>query len=130
MSGVPKWEKVSVPILLLAFLAFNLLTYSAYPEVWCDEVWFSEPAANAVRYGSFTTMVYQFQAPGTFPALNCPLYLLSLVPWLSITGTTLLSIRSLNYVLMALAAALCWVAVVRFNLVKKPIHRLLMLVLL
>jgi hypothetical protein len=117
-------------LLLAVFLGFNLATYIDYPEVWCDEVWFSEPAVNRVAYGSFTTMVYEFQPPGTFPAVNCPLYLVALVPWLSITGTSVLAIRSLNYVLMALGAFLVWIVSWRFNLVGKPLHRLLMVVAL
>ncbi len=126
----PKWERWSALLIICVFLIFNLVTYIDYPEVWCDEIWFSEPAVNAVKYGSFTTMVYQFQPAGTFPAINCPLYLISLIPWLSITGTTVLAIRSFNYFLMAIAAALAWIVAWRFGLVKKPGHRLLMVVLL
>jgi hypothetical protein len=126
----PKWERWAVLLLLTAFFGFNLATCIDYPEVWCDEIWFSEPAVNFVKYGSFATMVYQFQPVDTFPTVNCPLYLLSLVPWLSIFGTTILAIRSFNYFLMAFAASLAWAAACRLGLIRKPTLRLLMLALL
>src|SRR6266849_1639346 len=98
-SRPPGWEWPAAIGLIAAFLAFNLATYNMYPEVWCDELWFSEPALNLIHYGSFTTMVYQFQDPGTFPALNCPLYLMAVAPWLKLAGTTVLAVRSFNYTL-------------------------------
>src|SRR5258708_24210209 len=75
-------------------------------------------------------MVYQFQDPGTFPALNCPLYLMALGPWLKLTGTTVLAVRSFNYTLLAIAAFLVWLASWKLNLVKSTRARLLLLALL
>jgi hypothetical protein len=126
----PKWEFAVVLLVILAFLGFSLATYIDYPEVWCDEIWFSEPAVNFAHGGSFTTMVWQYQEPGTFPVVNCPLYLVALVPWLSLAGTTVLAVRSFNYALMGIAAFLVWVVSWRFNLVKSSIQRLLILPLL
>src|SRR5438876_7506478 len=108
-------ERLGLAAMLILFLGLNLASYNYYPEVWCDEVWFSEPAVNLVKYGSFTSTVYQSQPPGSFPTVNCPLYTMALVPWLSATGTTVLAVRSFNYTLMAVAAFLVWLVSWRFG---------------
>ncbi|HWX18525.1 MAG TPA: hypothetical protein VN578_01340 [Candidatus Binatia bacterium] len=113
--------------LLGGFFAFNLATYNLYPAVWCDEPYFSEPAVNLVKYGSFTTRVWQFSPLNTFPTVNCPLYLLAQVPWLALLGTSLLAVRAFNYALMAIAAFLVWRASWRFGLVRSSWARLLMI---
>jgi len=119
---------------ILLFIAtlfvFDLLTYNLYPAVWCDEVLFSEPAVNRVQHSSFTTTVWEFQPGNTFPVVNCPLYSMALVPWLSTTGTSLLAIRSFNYALMALASVLIWLVTWRFELVNNASARILMVSLL
>jgi len=117
-------EWLAVLLLLAGFLAFNLATCAYYPNVWCDEVWFSEPPVNYVLHGSLTTTTWQLQPGGTFPAVNCPLYLLIQVPWLKVVGTSLLAVRSLNYTLEAIAAFLVWVVSWRFRLVTLPSSRL------
>jgi hypothetical protein len=119
-------EWVGLLLLLGAFQVFNLATCNYYPTVWCDEVWFAEPAVNLVRYGSFTTIDWQLQPLHTFPALNCPLYTMTLAPWLALTGTSVLAVRSFNYTLMTAAAFLCWWGAWRFNLVRSARLRLVM----
>jgi hypothetical protein len=126
----PAREWLCVLLLLTGFLGFNLATYNLYPQVWCDEVWFSEPAVNAVNEGVFHSRTFKFQPPNTFPTINCPLYLMAQVPWLRVFGTSVLAIRSFNYSLMALSAFLVWMASWRFGLVKSGSMRLLLLVLL
>jgi hypothetical protein len=126
----PAWEWLAVLVLLTGFLAFNLATCNYYPNVWCDEVWFSEPAVNFVQNGSFTTTTWQFQPGNTFPTVNCPLYSMTLVPWLKLMGTTLLAVRSFNYSLMGVAGFLIWLISWRFDLVKSSRLRLLMVVVL
>src|SRR5207249_4281899 len=101
-----------------------------YPEVWCDEVWFSEPAVNLVNFGTFSTTVYAYQPSGSFPTVNCPLYPMALVPWLKIVGTSVLAVRSFNYVLMACAAHLVWVICRRFGIVKSALGRVLVVAVL
>src|SRR5437879_2973228 len=96
-------ELACLAAVLGALLCFNLATYNEYPEVWTDEVWWSEPAVNWVTNGSFTTSVWQGQPANTFPTINCPLYMLALAPWLSLFGTSVLAIRSFNYVLLGIA---------------------------
>src|SRR5437660_650924 len=119
-------EWASLFLIILGFLVFNLATYSYYPAVWIDEVCFAEPAVNLVKYGSLTTTVFQFQPLNTFPVVNCPLYTMSLAPWLAMTGTSVLGVRSLNYVLMAVAALLLWIISWKFDLVKSRSLRLIL----
>jgi hypothetical protein len=115
-----------VLFLTAALFVFDLLTYNLYPAVWCDEVLFSEPAINFVQHGSFTTTVWEFQPGNTFPVVNCPLYSLALVPWLSITGTSLLAVRSFNHAFFAMATVLLWMVSWRFKLVNNASARILM----
>lgn len=117
-------------LFLGGFFVFSLATCNYYPAVWCDEILYSEPAINLVRHGSYTTDAYEFQPPGTFPIVNCPLYGMSLAPWLAAFGTNLLAVRSFNYALMALGIFLCWSASWRFGLVRSSFLRLLMLLVL
>ena len=126
----PRWEWLVVSLILLAWFGLNLATCGDYPQVWCDEIWFSEPAINLVQSGSFTTMVWPYQPIHTFPTVNCPIYSMAIAPWLYLTGTNLVAIRSFNYALIAVAALLLWVACWRFDLVRRPLHRLLFVVLL
>ena len=119
-------ERFWVFLLIGGLFVFDLVTYNYYPAVWCDEVSYSEPAINCVRHGFYTTATYEFQPPNTFPIVNCPLYGLTLVPWLSVVGTSLLAVRSFNYALMALATFLCWNASWRFGLVRTSSARLLL----
>src|ERR1700704_524671 len=105
-----RFEWLSVIGLLLFFLAFNLATYNYYPTVWTDEVTFSEPAINLIQTGHFTTTTWQFQPANTFWGVNSPLYSLALSGWLRMTGTSLLAVRSFNFVLTAFAAFLLWMA--------------------
>jgi hypothetical protein len=123
-------EWIAALILIGGFFLFNLATSNLYPAVWCDEALYSEPAINFVRFGTYTTVGYEFQPPNTFPIVNCPLYGLTLIPWLALTGSGLLAVRSYNYALMALGAFLCWNVTWRFGLVRSRFPRLLLLVLL
>jgi hypothetical protein len=120
-------EWIWVLLIVAALFVFDLFTCNLYPAVWCDEVLFSEPAVNYVQHGSFTTTVWEFQPGNTFPVVNCPLYSLALVPWLSVAGTSLPAIRSFNYALIALAAVLMWLVSWRFELVNNSAARILML---
>ncbi len=129
-ASPPRREWVGVLLLLGAFLLFNLCTYNNYPQVWVDEVWFSEPPVNRVLEGEFHARTFKYQPPHTFPTVNCPLYMMAQVPWLSVMGTSVLAIRSFNYTLMAFAAFLVWLVSWRFGLIKSTAGRLLFLVVL
>lgn len=121
-------EWLGVLLLLAGFLILNILTYNRYPQVWCDEVWFSEPAVNMAKEGEFHTRGFMFQPPHTFPIINCPLYLMVQVPWVAVVGTSVQSIRSFNYVLMFFAGFFVWVASWRLNLLRSSWVRLLLIV--
>src|SRR5437899_1800320 len=121
--GPPRREWVSVLSIIALFFAFNLITYNFFPAVWCDEVAYSEPAINKILHGSYTTTVWEFNPVNTFPIINCPLYGMTLLPWLAVTGTSLIAVRSFNYLLMGLAAYLCWEISWRFSLVTTSFGR-------
>jgi hypothetical protein len=120
-------EWLGLFLLLCGFFGFDLATCNYYPTVWCDDVWWTEPALNLVQYGSFTSCIFQLQPFDTFPAVNCPLYAMALVPWLAAVGTSLLAARALNYTLLAVNSLLLWVAFWRFGWVRSAWLRLLAL---
>src|SRR4051812_41432631 len=122
-------ESRGVLILIFGTFVLNLLTYNEYPNVWCDEATFSEPAINFVKYHSFNIYVWQHQPFGTFFASNCPLYSMMLAGWLGAFGTSLLAVRSLNFALLGLAAYLLWRAMGRLGLVNRPGARLMAIAL-
>ena len=105
-------------VLILCFLVFNLVTYNYYPAVWCDEVFYSEPAVNFAQTGSFHTYVSYVQPSGTFSVANCPGYFLALGPWIKIFGGSLFAIRAFNYLLMASATALLCLVLLRFGFLQ------------
>jgi len=138
-AGRAAWEKPCGPRraewlvvagLLLSFWGFHAATYNCYPTAWCDEVTFSEPAINLAQHRGFTTSAWQFQPPGTFWAVNSPLYSLLLSAWLRLTGASLLGARSFNFTLFAVAALLFWLATWRFKLVRFAPARIALIALL
>ena len=111
-------EWILVIGLTLLTLAFNLLTFDMFPTVWSDDVSFSEPAFNFALHGSYTTTVWQFQPPNTFPVVNCPLYPMILAGCLWLFGSDLFAVRLVNDVLISVAGLLFWQMLLRFNLVR------------
>ena len=110
-------EWILVLAVTLLTLGFNLLTFDLFPTVWSDDVSFSEPAFNFALHGTYTTTVWQFQPPNTFPVVNCPLYPMVLAGWLWIFGADLFAVRLLNDVLISVAGLLFWQMLIRFKLV-------------
>jgi hypothetical protein len=129
-NRVSKFEWISLSVLLGGFFILNLATTNLYPQVWCDEVWYSEPAVNWVTEGELHTRAFLFQRPHTFPICGCQFYTMAQAPWLSLVGTSVLGIRSFNYLLMAAAALLAWFAAWRLNLIRGPAARLLLVLVL
>jgi hypothetical protein len=107
----------------------NAATCRLYPAAWCDEVWFADPAINFVQTGSFITRVWPYQPTGTFPAVNCPLYSMSLAAWLSAVGTSLLAARTFNYLLAGGVAFLAWLGSWWLGLLKRPVSRVALVLL-
>jgi len=126
----PRWEWAVLFLLLAGFLGFNLCTYNDYPNVWCDEVWFSEPAVNLIQHGNFTTTTWQFQPANTFPTVNCPLYSMTLVPWLKLTGTQSAFSAFLELLLNVCGRLPGLAYLWRFDLVKISALRLFMVAIL
>jgi hypothetical protein len=48
-DGIGGLEWGGVLLLIIGIIVINLLTYNYYPNVWCDEPTFSEPAINLVK---------------------------------------------------------------------------------
>lgn len=126
MTGAaPRREAALLAALLVAFLAVNLATATRYPAVWVDEIQFADPAVNHVLGHGFTSSVWVKQTAGELWAGNAPLYPLLLTSWLSLLGVSALAVRSLNYVLVALAALLLVVFLRRTRVVPSERGRLL-----
>lgn len=127
--GPRRVEWLAVAGLLLSFWGFHAATYNWFPTAWCDEVTFSEPAINLAQHRGFITFASQLQPPGTFWGANSPLYGLLLSPWLRVMGTSLLSVRSFNFTLFAVAVLLLWLATWRFKLVSLAPGRMALIAL-
>lgn len=123
-------EVISVCVLLLAILIFNLVTAMVYPAVWLDEVAYSDPAANFILGRGFTSTAWFMQAPDQFWAGNTPLHQLLLIEWLRIFGFSPLAVRSINYVWFVLGTYFIWRFCVRSQLIPQTRWRLLMIALL
>src|SRR5215471_8820653 len=124
----PEW--VTLFFVLGGLLVFDLVTYNLYAAVWCDDVTWSEPAINLVKTGQFTTSVWQFQPAGTFWAVNPPLYCFILSGWLRLFGTSLLAVRSFNFVLLKLGLFLVWVLSWKGGFTRTSGQRLTLIALL
>jgi len=116
--------------LLVFFLVISLLTATRYPPVWIDEVQFTDPAVNLVLEGRFSSTVWIVQRGNEFWAGNTPLYTLMLAAWLKVFGISVLVVRSLNYVLMAVAIGLLWELTRREHWIRRPDLRLALCALL
>jgi hypothetical protein len=114
-------------LLLLGFLVLNLLTSTRYPFVAGDEVTYSDPAVNLYLGKGFTSTVWFAQSADEFWAGNVPLHPLLLYVWLKLFGLSILSVRSINYVYMAVNCWLVWRFCVRLNLIASARLRLLLL---
>jgi hypothetical protein len=119
------WRLGLTPLaaVLAAFLAVNLFTAARSPIVLTDEVFFADPAVNFIQGRGFTSTAWS-QPGNEFFAENVPLHSWLLIPWIRAFGVNPTSVRSINYVLMAAAAVVLWIATARSALVKSPRWRL------
>src|SRR4030095_6214232 len=116
-----------VILLLLGFLALNLLTSTRYPFVAGDEVTYSDPAVNLYLGKGFTSTAWFAQSANEFWAGNVPLHPLLLYLWLKLFGLSILSVRSINYVYMAVSSWWLWRFCLRLNLINSARLRLVLL---
>jgi|GEM_PF-4515387 len=106
--------------LIAILLAGNVLTTELYTSVWCDEVMYSQPAANQHFGMGFTSTSWAFQDKDAFWAGNAPMFSLLLCAWYKILGFGIYQTRALGYVIWALAMFFFCLAVRRFGWVTKP----------
>ena len=91
-----------------AFLSVNLITASRSPTVWKDEVIYTDPAFHWARGDGLTsTSSPSRQNYGEFWAMNAPLHPLLLGCWIRCLGFDVVQVRLFNYMLAAVAIALC-----------------------
>ena len=111
-------ELAQVLMVLALVVLVNLLTASRSPTVWVDEARFTDPAANLVEGHGLTSTAWPFQTSQELWAGNAPLHTWLLVPWIKVFGLTPTSVRAVNFIYMAIAALLLWVAVRRMGLIS------------
>ena len=120
-------EFVAVVGIGLVFVALNVSTAMLYPPVTADEALFTDPAVNLATGKGFRSSVWYTQPYSSVFASNAPLYPLVLSLWIRLAGFTPVAVRTLNYLLMALAGSLLWFSVVRMRLLASAGNRLLFL---
>jgi 4-amino-4-deoxy-L-arabinose transferase-like glycosyltransferase len=124
-----KHEWALVGLILFLFLLLNLLTADRYPFPFFDEVLYADPAVNYVTGHGFTATVPGENAPA-FYSYNGPLHSSLLIPWLKVFGISMQSVRSINFVYMAITVLLIWSVAKRLGLVRSTGWRLLLVSML
>ena len=126
----PLIEGFTVTLILVGFILVNILISLTVQPVWLDEVTVADPAVNLYLGNGFTSTAWHYQTKEQFWASNAPLHQILLYHWLLIFGLNPVSVRSINFVLMAIAIFLIWLAVYRLNLVTSVGSRLTLIALL
>lgn len=125
-----RWREPAVlAVVLLCLTALNLLTGDRSPVVWVDEASYCDPAYNLYLGRGFVSSAWYAQGNDELWAGNVPLYTLALYGWTQWVGTGVLEARSLNYVLIVLAAMFLWSGVRRTGLVRTAEQRLVLVAL-
>ena len=127
LASWPEWVWVGGMVIL--FLLVNLATGDRCPGVAIDEVTYSEPAVNLYLGRGFTSSAWYGQGRDEFWAGNVPLHAAVLFVWLKLFGFGILSIRSLNFVMISVSALLLWLAVKRLGLIRLARYRVAMVLL-
>jgi len=115
--------------LILVVLALNLLTGARSPAVWIDEAAYTDPAWNLYLGDGFTSSAWYAQEDDEFWAGNVPLHSALLYLWMIPFGTSILSVRAINYLFISVAALLLWLAVKRLGLIARPQYRVVLVAL-
>ncbi len=124
-----KREWAWLALILLLFVSVNMLTADRYPFPFCDEVILTDPAVNYVTGHGFTSAVGDGHS-SVFYFGNVPGHSALLIPWLKVFGTSMRSVRSINFVYMAITVLLIWSAAKRIGLVPSARSRLLLIAML
>ncbi|MET0385652.1 MAG: hypothetical protein ABW321_06820 [Polyangiales bacterium] len=111
-------EVLGLHTALLAFVAFNVVITLDLQPVWLDEVTVADPAVNLYLGRGFHSTGWQYQGKDEFWASNAPLHQILLFHWLKAFALSPVSVRSLNFVLMAAIMLVTWLSVVRLSLVN------------
>ena len=115
---LPRIELALWCVALVLFVAFNAAISLDLQPVWLDEVTVADPAVNLYLGKGFTSTGWQYQTKEEFWASNAPLHQILLFHWLKLFKLSPLSVRSMNFVLMAGIILMTWLAVVRMSLVR------------
>jgi hypothetical protein len=129
LSFFERHENVIVFLMLALFLGFNVLTAPFSPDVWNDEISYSEPAATFAATGHFVSHAWGDQSGPVWTG-NAPLHQLLLTGFIKIFGFDVRTVRGVNMLYYALAVFFLYQLVRRYDLVRKPGDRLLLLFVL
>lgn len=124
-----RYEYAWLALILLVFLFVNVFTADHYPFPFCDEVILAEPAVNYITGHGFATAVRIENSPAFYFG-NVPAHPGLLIPWLKVFGISMRSVRSINFVYMAMMVLLVWSATKRIGLVVSARWRLLLVSML
>jgi hypothetical protein len=127
MSETHEWAWVA--LILFLFLLVNVFTADRYPFPFFDEVLYADPAVNYVTGHGFTSAVRVENSP-LFYFYNGPAHSALLIPWLKAFGVSMRSVRSINFLYMAITVLLIWSAAKRNGLVPSTRWRLLLVSML
>lgn len=123
-------ERCVVAVVLLVFVALNVMTLERLPIVAIDEVSYSDPGVNLALGNGFVSTAWYSQGDDQVFASNAPLYPLVLAGWLKLVGFSVSTVRLLNIILAALALLAGWLAVRNLGVAKAPALRVLFLILI
>jgi hypothetical protein len=123
-------EWFALLLVLTVFWIVNLVTCTRSPLVWIDEVAYSDPAVNLYMGNGFQSTAWKPQQGGDFWAGNVPFYPFLLFLWLKLFGLSILSVRTLNYLLASAAVIFLWRFSWKSGDIRKPWTRLLLVLLI
>jgi hypothetical protein len=124
-----KYEWPWVALILFLFLLVNVLTADRYPFPFYDEVLYADPAVNYVTGHGFTAAM-PGKGSSIFYFYNGPAHSALLIPWLKVFGISMRSVRSINFVYVAITGLLIWSAAKRNGLILSGRWRLLLVAML
>jgi hypothetical protein len=132
--SIEKQEWAWVALILFFFVLVNVFTADHYSFPFFDEVLFADPAVNYVMGHGFTSAApVDKSSVGTSPVFyfyNGPAHSALLIPWLKVFGISVRSVRSINFVYMAITVLLIWSATKRIGLITSTRARLLLVLML